>query len=188
MKKQGKALVIISAIVGALIIGGVVAYFMTDGFGTQKSNGTNGSSEQNQTQSSQQTDKPTTGFEALLASAKTGKFDVKCTYEQNGDKGTFYVRGENTMRFDAVSSEGTSHAIKTDNTLYVWSGSESTGMMFVDTDTSSADNEADYSIDKYEDDSAAYNLHCENVGKLNNSLFTPPNNIEFIDPTTFMQQ
>lgn len=126
---------------------------------------------------------------------KLGK-NYTCTYvqaEQDGisTQGTVYVQGEKNFRGDFTMMEKggkkqMSHMIGTETVSYMWADGERQGMMirldkddedvFADDADDESEDEDDFGFDEDED----VKMNCKKWSP-DQSVFTPPKNVEFID-------
>lgn len=187
--QSGSALIISLVVAAVVIIGGVAAYVVTDGFGSNGSDDSKQSSNTDSTGSAEnqpQTASSGAAVSAMFADVVAGKYDVRCTYQDDANSGTIYYSagssGDVKMRFDTTSSEYNGHVLRLNDTVYTWAEGQDTGTKLTVTPAESDDK---YSVDKYKADPGKYNLKCENVGTLKASVFAVPSDVTFMDVGQF---
>ncbi len=181
--QSGNALVIGLIIAAVVIVGGGAVYFATK----KSSNNNSNDHKATSSKSEETSNKQPASYKTLLANAKAGKYDVKCTYSQGKNTGTFYVRNDKKMRFETSTPKGMGYAIRLSNKTYVWNKGQSQGVLITDTSSSTKNNEK-YSTEKYSKQPANYHLKCQIANNLSDSLFTPPSSVKFIDTSQYTSQ
>lgn len=167
---RGSALVIILVIVGVVGIVGAVAYVLLN----------NGGSVGN-IFGSTKTATSTGDIKSLLADAKAGKFDAKCTYTTSGSEptdSTIYMSGAKKMRVDTPINGKPGHLIRIDNSAYLWADGDSTGSKLPMTDKGEG---GKYTPDEFSKKAKDYHMTCESVSSVKDSLFELPSDIKFVD-------
>lgn len=66
----------------------------------------------------------------LIKDAYAGKLTIRCTFEQEGNKGTAYIKSSAHLRMDMATPQGEMHMLKLDRTTYMWGGGLPQGMKF----------------------------------------------------------
>lgn len=167
-KQTGSTHLIVLVVAVLVIIGGIGAYLATGGF--------------------KKTVTATTPTEvkALLASARAGDYDAKCTYEnKEADSdalivatgpSTLYVSGADKMRMDTEVSGKNTHMMQLDDSMYMWADDNDKGSKFPITDSSDSANE-------FAEDAEKNQLKCESAD-LDASMFELPSNVTFTEPRT----
>ena len=117
---------------------------------------------------------------------------TQCQISKDGESLTYYIKGQ-IMRMDSQNQMGTSHMLSTGDYLYTLEDKTKAGTkMSLDKQSPSPESsesqnislnsEQDYDYYKTQ----GFTIKCE-PGKFNDSVFTPPTDIKFIDPTALLQ-
>lgn len=115
----------------------------------------------------------------LLTSAKAGDYDAKCTYtDENGDS-TIYISGAAKMRVDTTINEKPGHVLRLGDAGYVWADGQKEGSKLPFKSESSTSSK--YSPDTFASKVDQYHVKCESVAGLDDSLFTLPTDVTFVD-------
>ena len=121
----------------------------------------------------------------IAAAMQIGK-PVKCVFEQEGQTATIYMKGSQ-MRMDTMPADA--HGIYTQDVMYSWSGKQ--GMMVKMEDMKRLSGEqSPYKQPSKEDVVASaqkYDTKCE-TAIVDESMFTPPADIQFQDLSDMMKQ
>ncbi len=184
--QRGSALIIGLIVAAVIVVGGVTAYFVTDGFGSNDSDDTQNSASTQQSPNSSQTQPQTATTKSqvgtMFADVVAGKYDVKCSFDDGTNTGTIYYSASGSdnvkMRFDTTSADYDGHVLRVDNTVYTWTDGQDTGTKLTVKPTAGDEK---YSVDKYENDPGKYNLTCKNAGTLDASVFAVPSGVKFMD-------
>lgn len=147
----------------------------------------------------QQTQSQAIGEAAEFARAMESGRPTTCTMTKGDDVMEYHLKGKKMAANITASTEGKStrsHMINDEQYLYMWADDQQQGSKMslavpspstpssVDSATSAPefDSEDDYDQLKNE----GYTINCQ-AGKFNDSVFTPPSTVEFIDPSAMMR-
>lgn len=182
---MNKKLIII-CIAAIVIIGGGAAYLLSNG---SKNNEALNSSSQDQSSNTNATDE-TSLAESTVSKLLGAGLAKKCTYSDASTSGTIYIATNNRMRADYTSadSEGSSGSmILTDNKHYIWDSATKEGVM-MSYDPSSTSGSSEESNDAQSVDmNQEYSFNC-NIWMVDESLLTPPADVNFVDMAAMMQE
>lgn len=169
---------IIGVVVGAvLVVGGVSAYFLTKDNDSSNQQAT----QQTQSQENQQsTGTSNTNIRALLAKGE----NQKCTFSNADGSGTMYfTSGKMAADFTVTSNGETRNGkmIIMNDQQYFWETSSNRGVKLAFTSsTSEQSSEQNTESSSGLDTNTNFDFNCTSW-QVDNSLFTPPTNVEFID-------
>jgi len=170
LKQRGSALVILLSVAAVLVVAGAIVFVLMS-----KKDG-----DFSLASTFHRTITATTASEVrtLLTDAKAGKYDAKCTYLLKSVESTLYVKGDSKMRVDTAIADKPGHFVRIGDSMYVWADGNPKGSILPISD----DNEdGEYTPDGFASKVEEYNVKCESVGHLSESLFTPPPNVTFTD-------
>ena len=187
-KQTGSALMIVVFIVVLAVIGGAGAYVATGGFKNQTDDNTAKTGQQSTASNFRATTATTSAdIKTMLAGAKAGDYDVKCTlnYDNAADSNnsllsasgpsTLYVGGATKMRVDTTFKDKPGHFMMVGNAAYLWADGGKEGSKFPVTKSD------DSSTTTFTKDAEKYDTKCQNLPKLDDSLFTLPQGVTFTD-------
>lgn len=197
--QNGNTLTIGLAIAAVVVVGGVGFFAATGGFSGSKSNPTVATDTSQQTKTNTATKKAdvdesstvTTNADiaTLMTGAQSGGYGVKCMYQSDGTNGIFYADGNDNLRFDTTivmdKSSQVMYMIRKDDTIYMWSEGQNTGVRYP-VSSGSTDSET-YSASRYTEDAEKYHVSCQKVSNPA-SLFEVPADFSWADPTGYHQQ
>lgn len=142
----------------------------------------------------QQNTEDNSSFFGTLSDAMHLGQSMKCTWSSDDGSGTTYIKGDN-VRTESTTDGITGYVIGTNDCTYIWEKGSSEGMMLCDTGSFAEDLEDDSDSSEWLDDNGD-DTYFENemdtdvechAEIINDSLFTPPSEINFIDPlSSFM--
>lgn len=182
---MNKKLIIICIAAIVIIGGGAAAYVLNN---NSKNNKT--SSSTNQDQSSNTTPNETNVAESTVSKLLSAGLAKKCTYSDASTSGTIYIATNNRMRADYTSTGSEMNSgsmILTDNKHYIWDNATKEGiMMSYDPSSTSSDSDnpdGTQSVDMNQE----YSFNC-NLWVVDDSLLTPPADVNFVDMAAMMQE
>lgn len=169
-EQRGSALVIILTVIAILVVLGGITYVLI--------NNNKGSS--GLTNTFHQTKTATTADEvkALLTDAKAGKYDAKCTYLLKTVESTLYVQGDSKMRVDTTIEDKPGHFVRLGDSVYIWADGNPKGSILPISDENK---DSEYTPDGFASRVDQYNIKCQSVGRLSDSLFAMPSDVTFTD-------
>lgn len=176
---RGSGLVIILSIVAVIAISGAVAYT----FVTRGSNVKNTAS--SSAPATVKTVSATTPEEvkAILTDAMAGKYGAKCDYttttaDSKSTQSTLYIKDSKKMRVDTPISNKPGHMLWLGEAVYLWADGDSKGSILPVKDSSQSKT---YTPDGFASKVKEYHATCQSDAHMDESLFTKPANIEFVD-------
>lgn len=127
----------------------------------------------------------------FVKALESGK-PTQCQISKDGESLTYFIKGK-IMRMDSQNQMGVSHMLSTGDYLYTWEDKTKAGTkMAIDKESPSPestesknesfDSEQDYNYYKAQ----GFTVKCE-PGKFDDTVFTPPSDIKFMDPSLLMQ-
>jgi len=120
----------------------------------------------------------------IAMATKLGK-PVKCVSEQADQRVTIHMKGSK-MRMDTLPADA--HGIYTEDTMYTWKGTE--GMMMKMEEVKRLSQQAGQQLrPKTQEEivAAQQNVKCE-TASFDESMFTPPSDVQFQDMSEMMKQ
>lgn len=169
-RQSGSALVTILAVAAILAVLGAIVFMLVN----KKDN------EFSLANISHQSRTATTSedVKALLTDVHAGKHDAKCTYLLKSIKSTLYIQGAKRMRVDTIIGDKPGHFVRMNDKMYMWADGNPKGTILPISDET-IDNA--YTPDGFASKVDEYKIKCESVGRLSESLFTPPSNVTFAE-------
>ena len=172
----------VGIVVAIVIIAAGVYFFTRSGSEENNTKGESGS-----VSSADQDNQQNSSLKSLMALGKSQKCEFKSTDEQGTAEGVFYIsngksRGDISATYQGQASK--TYMIYDNNTSYIWMDGSNTGFkMAIDAkDSQSTATDQSQGVDPNKD----YKFDCDSWNA-DNSMFTPPSNVEFKDfsiPTT----
>jgi hypothetical protein len=190
IQQTGSAHLFLMVVVVLIIIGGIGAYVATGGFKKDS----NSSQNRHQTSAGDNftVTKASTAadIKAMLAAAKAGDYDVQCTVDYDkvpeasnallpvSGKSTLYISGTARMRVDTTINHKPGHFMRLGKSVYLWAdGAKQGSKIPVSTKSSSSSS----STDTFTKDAEKYDMQCQSVARLDDSLFVLPTGVTFTD-------
>jgi len=137
------------------------------------------------------------GTAEQLSNIITSGQSYRCSYSSEQGDVTMFVKGEN-IRVEGAGitpqgQENQGAMIKKDNTVYIWSEAQNQGVSYDVSSHEDMQQESEQNLDQWADiqkwaqnTSQQYNVDCEQT-PVSNDLFNPPDDIEFQDLSSFME-
>lgn len=166
-EQRGSALLILLAVAAVLVVAGAIAYLLLTGKGSVG----------NVFHSTITATTPSE-VKALLMDAKAGKYDAKCTYLLKSVENTLYMQGDAKMRVDTVIEDKPGHFVRLGDSVYIWADGNPKGSKLPISDKNK---DSQYTPDGFASKVEEYDIKCESVGRLSDTLFTLPSDVTFTD-------
>ncbi len=183
--QKGSAIiwVVIAAIV--LVGGGAAAYVVTDGFNFQDT-----ANQQTEEAAQTQEQEEPEDDSSLLRSALAGNATITCDFTSEGGSGTAYLKKNRDFSVEQNTPQGKYRLLKQGDMMYIWLQGQNQGFK-LNPNAFEDEMEEEFAVfnpETFEQEAEASSIDCRRSGSFDQSLFTVPDDVQFMSPGSQIPQ